>query len=54
MSFIIGGFFATILLLLGKKKMGQTLPFGPFLVLAFALTYFWGSEILAWYLGLIL
>jgi len=54
LSFIIGGFFATILLLLGKKKLGQTLPFGPFLVLAFTLTYFWGNEFLAWYNGLIL
>lgn len=54
LSFIIGGFFATILLLFKQKKIGQTLPFGPFLVLGFVLSYFWAGSIWAWYLALII
>ncbi len=31
-AFIIGGIWGIILLAIGKKKIGQVLPFGPFLV----------------------
>jgi len=32
-AFIIGGIWGIILLVTGKKKIGQVLPFGPFLVI---------------------
>jgi len=54
LSFIIGGFFATILLLFKRKKIGQVLPFGPFLAMGFVLSYFWAEPIWAWYLALII
>ena len=54
LSFIVGGFFATILLLFKQKKIGQALPFGPFLVVGFVLSYFWAAPIWAWYLALII
>lgn len=54
LSFIVGGFFATILLLFKAKKIGQALPFGPFLVVGFVLSYFWAAPIWAWYLALII
>ena len=54
LSFIVGGFFATLLLLLKQKKIGQTLPFGPFLVVGFVLSYFWAETIWAWYMALII
>jgi leader peptidase (prepilin peptidase)/N-methyltransferase len=54
LSFIVGGFFATILLLFKLKKIGQVLPFGPFLLVGFVLTYLWAEPIWAWYLTLIL
>ncbi|NMA29709.1 MAG: prepilin peptidase [Candidatus Pacebacteria bacterium] len=54
LSFIVGGFFATLLLLFKQKKIGQILPFGPFLVLGFVLSYFWAEAIWAWYLALII
>lgn len=54
LSFIVGGFFATLLLLFKQKKIGQSLPFGPFLVVGFLLSYFWAGPILAWYLAIIL
>lgn len=54
LSFIVGGFFATLLLLFKQKKIGQTLPFGPFLVVGFILSYFWTETIWAWYMALII
>lgn len=54
LSFIIGGFFAMLVLVIGKKKWGQALPFAPFLVLGSLLTSFWGEEIWRWYLTFLL
>jgi leader peptidase (prepilin peptidase)/N-methyltransferase len=54
LSFIVGGFFATILLLFKQKKIGQALPFGPFLVVGFVLSYLWAETIWAWYWALII
>jgi len=54
LSFIVGGFFATLLLLFKQKKIGQELPFGPFLLVGFVLSYLWAEPIWAWYLALII
>ncbi len=32
-GFIVGGIYGAVVLLIGKKKFGQTVPFGPFLCL---------------------
>ena len=52
LSFIIGAVFSVGLLILGKKHFGQTIPFGPFLVLGSLITLFWGNKIIDWYLHL--
>ncbi len=52
LSFITGAIFSVGLLILGKKHFGQTIPFGPFLVLGSLITLFWGSKIIDWYLNL--
>ncbi len=52
LSFFTGSIFGIALLLIGRKKFGQTIPFGPFLSLAGILTLFWGEKILNWYLNL--
>lgn len=52
LSFLIGSIFSVGLIILGKKKLGQTIPFGPFMSLGALVTLFWGSQILNWYLGL--
>jgi prepilin signal peptidase PulO-like enzyme (type II secretory pathway) len=52
LSFLLGSLFGIGLILIGKKKFGQTLPFGPFMSLAGLIVIFWGSEILNWYLNL--
>lgn len=52
LSFLLGSLFGVGLILIGKKKFGQTIPFGPFLSLAGIVSIFWGGQILAWYLGI--
>lgn len=52
LSFLLGSLFGIALILIGKKKFGQTIPFGPFMSLAGIVTIFWGSQILSWYLSL--
>lgn len=52
LSFLLGSVFGVGLILIGKKKFGQTIPFGPFLSLAGIISIFWGGQILAWYLGI--
>jgi prepilin signal peptidase PulO-like enzyme (type II secretory pathway) len=44
-AFIIGGVWGIILLLLKKKKMGQRVPFGPFLVIGTWIAMAWGNQI---------
>lgn len=51
LAFIVGGFFAMLMLIIGKKKVGQALPFAPFLVVGFLLSWFAGSTIWQWYSG---
>lgn len=51
-AIIGGGLLAAVLLLLGIKKRGEAIPFGPFLSLAVIATLLFGNDILTWYLGL--
>ncbi len=53
LTYIIGGVVATILLLLGLKKMGSKLPLGIFLSTSALIILFFGESIVNWYLGLI-
>jgi len=50
LSFLIGAIFAVALIISGKKHFGQTIPFGPFLVLGSLIMLFWGNQIVDWYL----
>lgn len=54
LAFIIGGFFAMLILIMGRKKFGQALPFAPFLILASLIAYFFGEAIWNWYFGLLI
>ncbi len=45
LAFIIGGIWGIILLALGKKKFGQVLPFGPFLVIGAIIAIGWGQSL---------
>lgn len=50
LSFLSGAVVSLILILAGKKHFGQSIPFGPFLVLGSLSALFWGNQILVWYL----
>jgi leader peptidase (prepilin peptidase)/N-methyltransferase len=53
LSFLIGGLTGSILLLSKKKKIGQVIPFGPFLIVGTFISLIWGDQILSWYLSLL-
>ena len=48
-AFVTGGVVAIILLLLGKKRRGDALPFAPFLAAGLVITLLWGQELYLWY-----
>jgi len=50
---LAGGIVAAALLISGRKKRKEMLPFGPFLCIGGLVALLWGRQILAWYLGLI-
>ena len=52
-AFVSGAIVGLVMIILRKKKMKSALPFGPFLILGLVISYFWGSEIMAWYLGML-
>lgn len=54
LAFLSGATISLILIFSGKKHFGQSIPFGPFLVLGSLITLFWGNQILDWYLHLLL
>lgn len=54
LAFIVGGIFAMLVLLTKRRKIGQALPFAPFLILAAMLTFVWGEIIWQWYFGLLI
>jgi prepilin signal peptidase PulO-like enzyme (type II secretory pathway) len=52
-AFILGAVFGILLIALGKRKMGQVIPFGPFLVIGTVIALLFSDQILGWYLGFI-
>ncbi len=52
-SFALGAIVGVTLLLLGKKKLGQYLPFGPFLIMGTIIALVWGGQVWSWYAGLL-
>ena len=52
-SFILGSLVAVVLLLLRKKSIKQTIPFGPFLVVGTGVALFFGDKLWMWYMSLL-
>ena len=48
LAFLTGAFTGVILILTKKKKFGEQIPFGPFLVGSTIVALFWGQEIIEW------
>lgn len=51
---VVGAVISIVLLASGKKKRGDEIPFGPFLCFGIAVSMFFGSEIIKWYIGMLL
>lgn len=49
LAFVAGALISSMLLLLGKKSIGEVIPFGPFLVLGAVSALFWGEQLVNWY-----
>lgn len=47
-SFLTGALVGGILVLIKKKKMGEHIPFGPFLTTGAFISLFWGEKIWKW------
>ncbi len=54
LAFITGAVFSLGLVVGRKKKFGEVVPFGPFLVLGSLLALFWGQRIINWYLAILI
>jgi leader peptidase (prepilin peptidase)/N-methyltransferase len=48
---ILGGAVAALLLVSGRRRFGEYLPFGPFLAAGGIVATVWGGPLLEWYLG---
>lgn len=53
MAFVGGAVTGMIMIAMGKRKMGQVLPFGPFLVMGTVVALVFGDQLVTWYLGMI-
>ena len=49
MAFVIGAAVAVVMLVMKRVRFGQTLPFGPFLVLGTVFSLIWGGLLWRWY-----
>ena len=53
LAFLSGAVVALTLVVAGKKKFGQTVPFAPFLVFGFMIALFYSQQIINWYFGVL-
>ena len=53
LGFCLGAVVGLLLILLGKKKFGQHIPFGPFLITGTLIALVLGDRIIQWYLGML-
>ena len=52
-SFLTGAALGIILIVLGKKRFGQVMPFGPFLIVGTIVALVWGEKIITEYMHLL-
>jgi prepilin signal peptidase PulO-like enzyme (type II secretory pathway) len=51
-SFILGSFYGVFLIIKGRKKMKDAVPFGPFIALSAVIIFFLGYNIIDMYFKL--
>lgn len=49
---VLGSLVGVVLILLGKKKFGEYIPFGPYLSAGAVIALLWGENIINWYVNL--
>lgn len=52
-SFLTGAIVGVILVSMGRKRITQVIPFGPFLIVGFTISYLVGFNLINLYLGLL-
>jgi prepilin signal peptidase PulO-like enzyme (type II secretory pathway) len=52
LGFLFGSVFSLGLILMKRKTVKDTVPFGPFLILGSVVALIWGSQIIDWYINL--
>lgn len=52
-AFVFGAVVGLLLMAVGKKKIGQAVPFGPFLVTSTIVTLVIGTHVWQWYISLL-
>jgi len=50
---LLGSVVGLTLILLGRRKFGEYIPFGPYLSAGAVITLFWGRNIIDWYFNLL-
>ena len=50
-AYCLGAIIGVGLIILGKKSLKSEVPFGPFLATGTLIAFFWGPEIIRWYLN---
>ena len=53
LAFLIGALVGSVLVIIGKKKFKQPIPFGPFLLLGTVISLVWGFALWSWYVRII-
>ncbi|HLR68457.1 prepilin peptidase [Virgibacillus alimentarius] len=53
LSCLIGAIVSTLLLFLNILKRKQPFPFGPYIIIGTLISYFYGNEIITWYVNLL-
>ena len=51
-SYVLGALIGGVLLLYQRKTFKSQIPFGPFLIAGTLIAYFYGNEIMQWYLNI--
>ena len=51
-SYVLGAVIGGILIILKRKGLKNEIPFGPFLIAGTSVAYFFGSDIIQWYLNI--
>jgi len=52
LGFLLGSIYSVVLMSFGKKKMKDTIAFGPFLIIGSLVAFIWGELLVNWYIRL--